>query len=232
MPTLTIADLILACIWLFFAIRGYLRGLVREAGALASLVLAFYCAGVYHKTLAPHLVTSVPPQYANTAAYLLLFLATLLGVWFLALGLSGLVKVTMTQWADSFFGGIFGLAKGVVLTAALLYLLHLAAPTPDFLKGSRLVPLLETVSARLAKYIPPDINDKLRSLGRQAAAQQPRTTAATPQETSSKATAAGPQRAGTNAKPAPHTATAVSEEKAAKDQHNGKTTQQPAKTEK
>lgn len=162
MPTLNIADLSLAIVWLFFAIRGYMRGIVKEAGSLAAIVLGFYVAGAYHKTLTPHLTEYISGNYAGTAAYLILFTVTLLGVWFVALAVSGMVRVTMTQWADRFFGGGFGLAKGVVLTAALLFLIHLAAPNPDFLKGSMLVPLLEKVSTKLANYIPPDLNEKLR----------------------------------------------------------------------
>ncbi len=162
MPTLNIADLSLAIVWLYFGIRGYLRGLVKEAGSLAAIVLGFYCAGAYHKTLAPHMTEYISGNYAGTAAYLLIFTVTLLGVWFLALAVSGMVKITMTQWADRFFGGAFGVAKGVVLTAALLFLIHLASPHPDFLKGSLLVPVLDRVSGKLSRYIPPDINEKLR----------------------------------------------------------------------
>jgi len=166
MPTLNIADLSLAIIWLFFCIRGYLRGFVKEVGSLAAIVAGFYCAGTYHKALAPHLTSYISGNYADTAAYLILFTVSLLAVWFAALAVSGIVRITMTQWADRFFGGGFGLLKGVVLSAVLLFLIHLAAPEPDFLKGSLLAPELRKVSARLAEYIPADINEKLRKFGR------------------------------------------------------------------
>jgi uncharacterized membrane protein required for colicin V production len=165
-PTLNIADLSLAILWLFFAVRGYMRGLVKEAGSLAAIVTAFYLAGAYHKQLAPNLTEYISGNYAGTAAYLLIFTVTLLGVWFVALAISGIVKITMTQWADRFFGGGFGLTKGVILTAVLLFLLRLAAPDPDFLKGSMLVPVLDKVSGKLVNYIPPDINEKLRKFGK------------------------------------------------------------------
>jgi uncharacterized membrane protein required for colicin V production len=168
MPTLNIADLTLAIIWLFFSIRGYMRGLIKEVGSLAAIATGFYCAGTYHKALAPHLTDFISGNYAGTAAYLLIFTVALLAVWFAALAVSGIVKVTMTQWADRLFGGGFGLAKGVLITAAILFLIHLAAPHPDFLKGSTLVPVLERISVKLVHYIPPDINEKLRSLGRKA----------------------------------------------------------------
>ncbi|MHC1791595.1 CvpA family protein [Solidesulfovibrio sp.] len=166
MPTLNIADLSLAIVWLFFGVRGYMRGLVKEAGSLAAIITAFYLAGSYHKTLAPNLTEYISGNYAGTAAYLLIFTVVLLGVWFVALAISGIVKVTMTQWADRFFGGGFGLAKGVILTAVLLFLLRLAMPDPDFLKGAMLVPVLDKVSAKLVNYIPPDINEKLRRFGK------------------------------------------------------------------
>lgn len=166
MPTLNIADLSLAIIWLFFAIRGYMRGLVKEVGSLAAIIMGFYLAGTYHKALAPNLTDYISGNYAGTAAYLLIFTVVLLGVWFLALAISGIVKVTMTQWADRFFGGGFGLAKGVILTAVLLFLIRLAAPDPDFLKGAMLVPVLDKISTRLVNYIPPDINEKLRKFGK------------------------------------------------------------------
>ncbi|OLN27791.1 hypothetical protein DVDV_1954 [Desulfovibrio sp. DV] len=166
MPTLNIADLSLAIIWLFFAVRGYMRGLVKEAGSLAAIITAFYLAGSYHKVLAPNLSEYISGNYAGTAAYLLIFTVALMGVWFVALAISGIVKVTMTQWADRFFGGGFGLVKGVILTAVLLFLLRLAMPDPDFLKGSMLVPVLDKVSGKLVNYIPPDINEKLRRFGK------------------------------------------------------------------
>ncbi len=166
MPALNIADLSLAIVWLFFSIRGYLRGLVKEVGSLAAIVAGFYCAGTYHKALAPHLTEYISGNYAGTAAYLLIFTVSLIAVWFVALAVSGMVKVTMTQWADRFFGGAFGLAKGVILTAVILFLIHLASPNPDFLRGSLLVPVLDKVSARLVHYIPPDINEKLRKFGK------------------------------------------------------------------
>lgn len=169
MPTLNIADLTLGIIWLFFSFRGYMRGLVKEVGSLAAIATGFYCAGTYHKALAPKLTEFISGNYADTAAYLIIFTAALIAVWFLALAVSGIVKITMTQWADRFFGGGFGLAKGVILTAVVLFLIHLAAPHPDFLKGSTLVPVLEKVSVRLIAYIPPDIHKKLRALGKKDA---------------------------------------------------------------
>jgi len=163
MPHFNIADLALALLWLYCSFRGYLRGLVKEIGSLAAIALGFYCAGTYHNTMAPNLTPYISGNYAGTAAYLIIFTVTLLGVWFLTLAVSGVVKITMTEWANRFFGGAFGLLKGVLITAVILFLIQLAAPHPDFLKGSRLVPVLEQFTSRFVRYIPPDIHQKLRA---------------------------------------------------------------------
>jgi len=163
MPHFNIADLTLALIWLYCSFRGYLRGLVKEIGSLAAIATGFYCAGAYHNALAPRLAQYISGNYAGTAAYLIIFTAALFGVWFLTLAVSGIVRITMTDWAERFFGGAFGLTKGFLITAALLFLLQLAMPHPDFLKDSRLVPVLEQITSHFVQYIPPGINTKLRA---------------------------------------------------------------------
>ena len=97
MPHFNIADLALALIWLYCSFRGYLRGLVKEVGSLAAIATGFYCAGVYHKALAPRVAQYISGNYAGTAAYLIIFTAALFGVWFLTLAASGIVKITMTE---------------------------------------------------------------------------------------------------------------------------------------
>jgi membrane protein required for colicin V production len=162
---MNIADLALGLVWGFFFIRGYFRGLVRELGALAALICGFYMARAYQGWLAPYLTEYVAGNYAGIAAYILLFTATLLCVWLLVLGVAGLVKVATAEWADHLFGGLFGLIKGVVLTAAVLFLFSMLSPDrPDFMTGSKLVPLLDKVSGALSGYVPENLMEKVRSI--------------------------------------------------------------------
>ena len=162
---MNIADLALGLIWGFFFIRGYFRGLVRELGALAALVSGFYLAKTYQGELAPYLTEYITGNYAEIAAYLLIFTVALMCVWLLVLGLAGLVKVATAQWADHLFGGLFGLTKGVVLTAAVLFIFSMLSPNrPEFLTGSKLVPLLDKVSAALSGYVPENLMEKVRTI--------------------------------------------------------------------
>lgn len=157
-----IADLTLVILFGFFAIRGYMRGLAKELGAVAAILLGAYVAGKYGPEAVPYISPYVSGSYAGAAAYILVFTAVLALVWFVALGVSGLAQVTMTAWADRLFGGLFGLAKGVILAAALLYLVTLAAPNPPFLADSRLVPYLRRVSDLLSSQIPEEVKERLK----------------------------------------------------------------------
>lgn len=222
MPHFNIADLALALIWLYCSFRGYLRGLVTEIGSLAAIATGFYCAGTYHKALAPHLTPYISGNYAGTAAYLIIFAGALFGVWFLTLAVSGIVKITMTQWADRFFGGAFGLAKGFLITAAVLFLIQLAMPHPEFLKGSRLVPVLEQVTSHFVRYIPPSINTKLRSWAKTLP-----TTSDSPAEPAKTAQPAQPESGNTTEHPSKVETTAPAKTATAKT-----TTEKPVATKK
>ncbi|QLA15248.1 CvpA family protein [Desulfolutivibrio sulfoxidireducens] len=160
---MNIADLVLLLAWGFFFLRGYMRGLVKEVGSLAALIVGFYAAANYHQEVTPYLSGHISGNYAQIAAYLLVFTASLLAVWFLVLGLSKLVSITMTQWADKLFGGAFGLAKGVLLAAVVFFFMTTLGHRPDFLKSSRLAPFVEKAGDLVSGYVPPDIKSKLQT---------------------------------------------------------------------
>ncbi len=162
---MNVADMVLAIIWIFFFIRGYFRGLVHELGALAALICAFYAARTYSPLAAPYLTGWVTGSSATAAAYILIFALTLLGVWMLVLGMAGLVKIAMVQWADRLFGGFFGLAKGVVLTAALLFLyIQVAGARPEWLSHSKLAPVLDSIVSAVSSYAPPNLVEKIKTI--------------------------------------------------------------------
>jgi len=160
---MNVADMVLAIVWIFFFIRGYFRGLVQELGALAALVCAFYLAKTYSPMAAPYLTGWVTGSSATAAAYILIFVLSLFAVWMLVLGLAGLVKVAMVQWADRLFGGVFGLAKGVMLTAAILFIyIQVAGAKPEWLAHSKLAPLLDSIVNALSGYAPPALVEKIK----------------------------------------------------------------------
>ncbi|GFK95238.1 hypothetical protein NNJEOMEG_03096 [Fundidesulfovibrio magnetotacticus] len=162
---MNIADLTLLIIWGFFFVRGYIRGLVKEAASILALILGFKLAVAYSPALSPHLTPLVSnPAFAAPAAFLILFVGVMIACSLLVSGLTTLMKLTLIDWANKFFGGFFGLAKGILVTALILWVWTVLLPRPDFMASSRLVPVLEKVDGFLTQYIPPDWKQKLKNL--------------------------------------------------------------------
>lgn len=162
---MNITDLALLIIWGFFFFRGYFRGLVKEAASILALVFGFKLAVAYSPQVSPYLSQLVSnPAFAAPAAFILIFVGTMIGCSLVVVGISGIMKLTLIDWANKFFGGFFGLAKGVLLTAVVFWVWNVLLPRPDFMAASRLVPMLEKVDEYISQYIPPDWKAKLKSL--------------------------------------------------------------------
>ena len=162
---MNITDLALLIIWGFFFFRGYFRGLVKEAASILALVLGFKLAVAYSPQVSPHLLPLVSnPAFAGPAAFILIFVGTMIACSLIVVGISGIMKLTLIDWANKFFGGFFGLAKGVLLTAVVFWIWTTLLPKPDFMQQSRLVPMLEKVDEFISQYVPPDWKAKLKSL--------------------------------------------------------------------
>jgi len=160
-----IADLTLLIVWGFFFFRGYIRGLVKEAASILALVLGFKLAVAYSPELSPHITPLVSnAAFAAPAAFIIIFVAVMIACSVLVSGLTTLMKLSLIDWANKFFGGFFGLAKGILITALVLWVWTALLPRPEFMASSRLLPVLEKVDNVLSQYIPPDWKQKLKNL--------------------------------------------------------------------
>ena len=73
-----------------FCLRGFMHGLVREATAILGLALGFFAAGKFSRELAPLLADHLGSGgTANVAAYLMVFIGTMFGVWLVMRVVSG-----------------------------------------------------------------------------------------------------------------------------------------------
>src|ERR1051325_8443990 len=109
-----------------------MRGFVREILSLASWVAAFFVAKIYTLELAPLLPQAIPSQPLRLlAAFLILFLATLLVTSLLAIALSHIFKHLGLSWIDRFLGAFFGVARGLVIVCVLVLLAGLTSLPQD-----------------------------------------------------------------------------------------------------
>lgn len=120
---MTPADYVLIGIVAVSAIAGLVRGLVREAIALATWVVALWAAWHFGPDLEPKLgglleAATVRPWAARAIIFFLVLLAGMLVAWLVGY----FTRLSLVISVDRMFGFFFGLLRGVVVVGALVIL--------------------------------------------------------------------------------------------------------------
>lgn len=114
-------DFVVLAILAVSCVLGLVRGLLRELLSLVAYVLAFVAAiwwgPVAYGWLTPYIETTL---LRMGVAYAAVFIGTLLAVGMVNMTLSALIRVTGLSPADHGLGGLFGLARGLVIILALV----------------------------------------------------------------------------------------------------------------
>lgn len=136
-----------------------MRGFVREILSLASWVAAFFVAKLYTLELAPLLPQEIPSESLRLlAAFLILFLATLLVSSLLAIALAQIFKNLGLSWVDRFLGAFFGLARGIVIIGVLVMLAGLTSlPKDGRWRNAMFSAPLEAMVVSVLPWFPNDI---------------------------------------------------------------------------
>lgn len=159
--------------WLDYAILGVLaasvvwgiwRGFVREVISLAGWVLAFLAANAVAGPLGDALPTSISsPEVRVLVAFLVVFIFTLSIATVAGMLLSRLLKAAGLGGLDRTLGGLFGLARGVVILLALAIAAGLTtAPRHPLWKESVGAGMLTRTVLQLKPWLPPRLADRLR----------------------------------------------------------------------
>ncbi|OGB23242.1 MAG: colicin V production protein [Burkholderiales bacterium RIFCSPLOWO2_02_FULL_57_36] len=136
-----------------------LRGLVKEILSLVSWIVSFVIANAYGEELAVLLPDMIPGTLTRLiVAFIALFIGVRLLMGLLSMAVEALVKAGGLTVADRGLGGLFGLARGlvIVLTAVLLCGMT-AIPSQPFWKDALFSPLAETAARTAKPFLPGDI---------------------------------------------------------------------------
>ncbi len=139
---------------------GIVKGLIRPVIGLAAVVLGLVLAALYYEGLAEvfqHLVRD--RLVANFLGFVALFFAVVAAGALLGHLISKVMKGPLA-FADRFFGGVFGLAKAVLICGVIVFALAAFNIARPAVETSKLAPACVTVTRAAVHLIPQELKDK------------------------------------------------------------------------
>ncbi len=161
---MTLIDHAVLAIVGFSVLLSVLRGLVREVLALAAWAIAFIVARLFGGDLAALMPPEIPGEELRwLAGFVTLFLAVLLAMSLVAVGVSQLVRSAGLSVEDRLLGAVFGLLRGVlVVTVLALVAGATALPRQPVWRDAALRPLLELAAQGVKGWLPPALAQHIK----------------------------------------------------------------------
>ncbi|MFC0252935.1 CvpA family protein [Massilia consociata] len=161
---MTIFDYLVLFVLVSSVIISTLRGLVKEILSLLGWVVAFVVANAYGAQLAPMLPELMPGDTARLImAFIVLFLGVRILMGLLSLAIGALITASGLSLADRGLGGLFGLARGIVIVLAAVILSGMTSiPQQDFWKNALLSPMAETGARTVKPFLPAALAEHVR----------------------------------------------------------------------
>jgi membrane protein required for colicin V production len=160
----TIFDYLVLFVLIASVVISTMRGLVREMLSLLGWIVSFIVANAYGESLAGLLPNMIPGHIARLiVAFLVLFIGVRLLMMLLAMAIDAVIKASGLSLADRGLGGLFGLARGLVLVLAGVLLCGMTAiPQQAFWKDALLSPLAETAARTVKPYLPGQVGQHVK----------------------------------------------------------------------
>lgn len=154
-------DLVVLIIFLFFTIRGAVRGAIAELIGLVGLFAGIYLAGEYAPQLVPYLQYPVIAGYETILSYAIIFLGTMISVTIIGYILEHIFDMLFLGFLDHFFGGVIGLIKALLVCLIIKAVVTKFFPDMPFIQNSLVAPYLDQGYDFIYTYLPENIKNIL-----------------------------------------------------------------------
>jgi membrane protein required for colicin V production len=155
---MTAFDYVVLTILVASIVISVLRGLVREILSLFAWLAAFVVANRYGADLAALLPDAVPAGTLRlVAGFAILFIGTMLLGSLVNLAIAHIIRASGLQIVDRGLGGVFGLARGVLIVLTLVILAGLTdLPRQPVWREAVLSGIAESAVKTLKPWLPDD----------------------------------------------------------------------------
>jgi membrane protein required for colicin V production len=157
-------DYALAFIVLASVVTAVIKGFVRELISLASVFIGLVAAAIGYTRVAGWFDDLTKShEIALGLGFLTIFVGTLILGAIVGVVARKLIKTAGIQWFDRFLGGVFGLARGVLVCAILLLAMMAFAIKPDAVQQSNLAPYITTGARVIALVMPGNLREQFHA---------------------------------------------------------------------
>lgn len=157
---MTIFDYVVLFILVTSILVSVLRGLVKEVLSLVSWIVAIVVANMYGEPLARLLPNVIPGHVTRLiVAFVALLIFAKLLMMLLTMLIESVIKAGGLTIADRGLGGLFGLARGVVIVLAIVLLCGVTdIPKQAFWKNALLKPLTVAMARTVIPFLPGSVD--------------------------------------------------------------------------
>jgi membrane protein required for colicin V production len=143
---------------------GIWRGFTREVMSLAGWILAFVAANTVAGPLGDMLPASLAsPEVRILIAFVVVFVLTLIVAAIVGMALSKFLKAAGLSGVDRTLGGLFGLARGIIILLAFTIVAGLTAlPRQPMWKESVAAGMATRTVVQLTSWLPPALEKRLK----------------------------------------------------------------------
>jgi membrane protein required for colicin V production len=162
---MNLLDLILAVLFVWFAISGIARGLIRQLFALGGLIAGHLAGARWYGFAQAKLGLTF--QYAEVVGYAVVFLAAYLAVRLIGGLIEGQLRKSKLSGADRLAGLAAGLVKGALFSILIVFLLVILMPRDArLLRESKAAPTAMAAGKGLAAAFPDRFAESFRDKAR------------------------------------------------------------------
>jgi len=150
-------DIVIIIVIAIPTILGLKTGIIKASFSLAGLILGVILAGHYYVPFSEQL-SALSPGIARVVAFAII----LVGVWVIAILLSGLVEravaMMLLGWVNRLVGAVFGFVVGAILCSALLAIWVKFLGIQSFIVDSALATILLDRFPMVLALLPDEFN--------------------------------------------------------------------------
>lgn len=162
--SLNFLDILFLTIVILSTLFGVLKGFIRELFSLAFFIIALILSFLYYSDVGTIYSKHLSENIANFAGFVTVFVIVLVVGTLVTYFIKKMFVLGPLKTIDRIFGGVFGLVRGILIAALIVFIMIAFQINDDLVRKSRLSPyVLETIKS-VFKLTPEKFKEKKDAL--------------------------------------------------------------------